>query len=148
MWLEPHIIKADEEGCANKFLLHHFTYKMLDFLKSSYVKTLSDSDKIAFEELENELTYTHVLEDFDLKDFSALIKEILEGLPDRMGEVFLMLHRDGYTIRETAEKMGINERTVKYKSKQCIDYLKKALDDKGIDSKYLYLFIVLLRLGA
>ncbi len=42
-----------------------------------------------------------------------------------MGKVFMLLYCDRYTIRETVEKIGINERTVKNKSKQSIHYLKK-----------------------
>lgn len=140
IWLEPQLIKTDESESANRFLLHHFTYRMLDFLKSSYVKTLFDTDKVQFEELEEELAYTHVVEDFDAKDFTALLNGILNELPEAMKEVFLLLYRDGYTIRETAQKLNINERTVKYKSKECVDYLKKALKKEGIDAKYLYLF--------
>lgn len=135
IWEEPRIIKTDVHGSANKFLLHHFTYRMLDFLKSSYVKTLTDTDRISFEELENELSYTHVSEDYDIKEFESVLNDILKSFPDKMGEIFMMLHRDGYTIKETAEILEINERTVKYKSKQAIDTLKKIMEKEGIDAK-------------
>lgn len=135
LWEEPRIIKTDANGSANKFLLHHFTYRMLDFLKSSYVKTLTDTDRISFEELENELSYTHVSEEYDIKEFESVLNDVLKGFPDKMGEIFIMLHRDGYTIKETAEMLKINERTVKYKSKQAIDALKKIMEKEGMDAK-------------
>lgn len=135
LWEEPRIIKTDANGSANKFLLHHFTYRMLDFLKSSYVKTLTDTDRISFEELENELSYTHVSEEYDIKEFESVLNDVLKGFPDKMGEIFIMLHRDGYTIKETAEMLKINERTVKYKSKQAIDALKKIIEKEGMDAK-------------
>ncbi len=135
IWMEPEIIKTDAKGSANKFLLHHFTYRMLDFLKSSYVKTLSDTDKISFKRLENELSYSHVAEEYDIKEFESVINEILRGLPDKVGEIFMMLHGEGYTIKETAEILSINERTVKYKSKQAMDALKKIIEKEGLDTK-------------
>lgn len=46
----------------------------------------------------------------------------------------MMIHRDGYTIRETAQVLKINERTVKYKSKQAIEALKKAMEKEGMDA--------------
>ncbi|WP_157258727.1 RNA polymerase sigma factor [Dysgonomonas sp. BGC7] len=135
IWMAPEVIKTDTKGSANKFLLHHFTYRMLDFLKSSYVKTLSDTDKISFERLENELSYSHVAEEYDIKEIESVLNEILRGLPNKMGEVFMMLHKDGYTIKETAEILNINERTVKYKSKQAMDTLKKIMEKEGLDTK-------------
>ncbi|MBB4034805.1 RNA polymerase sigma factor (sigma-70 family) [Dysgonomonas hofstadii] len=135
IWVEPKIIKTDTKGSANKFMLHHFTYRMLDFLKSSYAKTLSDADKISFEKLENELSYSHVAEEYDIKEFESVINEILKGFPDKMGEIFMMLHRDSYTIKETAEILNINERTVKYKSKQAMDALKKIMEKEGMNAK-------------
>jgi len=53
-------------------------------------------------------------------------------MPDNMGEIFMMLYRDGYTIRETAEILKINERTVKYKSKHAIVALKKMMDKMNV----------------
>lgn len=131
-WENPEIIKTDANDSANKFLLHHFTYRMLDFLKSSYVKTLSDAGRISFEELENELSYTHVSEEYEIKEFESVVTDFFSDKPAKMGEIFMMLHRDGYTIRETAEILKINERTVKYKSKHAIVALKKMMDKKSV----------------
>lgn len=131
-WEEPGIIKTDANDSANKFLLHHFTYRMLDFLKSPYVKTLSDAGRISFEELENELSYTHVSEEYEIKEFESVVTDFFNDMPDKMGEIFMMLYRDGYTIRETAEILKINERTVKYKSKNAVDALKKMMDKKSV----------------
>jgi RNA polymerase sigma factor (sigma-70 family) len=105
---------------------------MLDFLKSPYVKTLSDAGRISFEELENELSYTHVSEEYEIKEFESVVTDFFNDMPDKMGEIFMMLYRDGYTIRETAEILKINERTVKYKSKNAVDALKKMMDKKSV----------------
>jgi hypothetical protein len=45
----------------------------------------------------------------------------------------MMLHRDGYTIKETAKILNINERTVKYKSKQAMRILKRIIEKEGLD---------------
>ena len=64
-----------------------------------------------------------------------MINGILKDFPDKMGEIFMMLHRDGYTVRETAEILNMNERTVKYKSKQAVAALKKMMEKEGMDAK-------------
>ena len=135
LWEDPLMIKTDEKGSAKKYLLHHFTYSMLDFLKSSYARALKDADRISFEELEDELSYTHVSEDYDIKEFATILNDIFKSFPARMGEIFIMLHRDGYTIKETAEILKINERTVKYTSKQAVDVLKKYLEKEGMEAR-------------
>ncbi|MGC3977453.1 MAG: RNA polymerase sigma factor [Paludibacteraceae bacterium] len=134
IWSEPGLLKTDADGSANKFLLHHFTYRMLDYLKSSYVKTLSDKNRVLFEEIENELINTSSSEEYDIQDFERVITEILHEMPGKMAEIFILHHREGYTIRETAEKLQMNERTVKYKSKECMSAVKKILEDEEIHS--------------
>jgi len=134
VWSEPGLLKTDANGSANKFLLHHFTYRMLDYLKSSYVKTLSEKNRVSFEEIENELINTSSSEEYDIRDFEKVITEILQEMPGKMAEIFILHHRQGYTIRETAEKLRMNERTVKYKSKECISAVKKIMEDENIQS--------------
>ncbi|OJV85845.1 MAG: hypothetical protein BGO34_02730 [Bacteroidia bacterium 44-10] len=65
----------------------------------------------------------------------SVINGILKDFPDKMGEIFMMLHRDGYTVRETAEILNMNERTVKYKSKQAVAALKKMMEKEGMDAR-------------
>jgi len=134
VWSEPSLLKTDAAGSANKFLLHHFTYRMLDYLKSSYVKTLSEKNRVSFEEIENELINSSSSEEYDIKDFEKVVTEILQEMPGKMAEIFILHHREGYTIRETAEKLQMNERTVKYKSKECISAVKKIMEDENIHS--------------
>lgn len=51
---------------------------MLDFLKSPYVKNLTRAGRISFEELENELSYTHISEEYDIKEFESVVHEVLK----------------------------------------------------------------------
>lgn len=134
VWSEPDLIKTDTAGSANKFLLHHFTYRMLDYLKSSYVRTLSEKNRVSLADLENDFSAFSESEAYDIKDFEEIITQTLQEMPGRMAEVFILHHREGYTIRETAEKLQMNERTVKYKSKECISIVKKMMQDENIDS--------------
>lgn len=132
IWEEPELIKTDEEGCAKNFMLRHFTYRMLDYMKSSYIKTLT-GNRVSPEEIENELSYTHVSEELDFKELENIINDILKKLPGKMAEIFVVHVRDGHTIQETAEILDINERTVRYNTKECIGLLKKELGKKGKD---------------
>jgi DNA-directed RNA polymerase specialized sigma24 family protein len=96
---------------------------------------ISLANNETLESIESELSYTHISEEYDIKELESVINGILEEFPGRMGEIFMMLHRDGYTIKETAEVLKINERTVKYKSRQAIDTLKRIMEKEGMDAK-------------
>lgn len=105
VWTEPSLIKTDAAGSANNFLLHHFTYRMLDYLKSSYVKTMSEKKRVSFDDLENDLICSSITEEYDLKDFEKVMTDVLQELPGKMAEIFVLLYQEGYTIKETAAKL-------------------------------------------
>ncbi len=55
-------------------------------------------------------------EDYDYADYDArleLIKMRIEAMPPRSRDVFMLYHIGGYSVRETAEQLGISANTVK-----------------------------------
>ena len=65
----------------------------------------------------------------DRSEREAKVWEIINDLPDRCREVFLMSKRDGMTYNEIAEELGISVKTVEH---QISKALKKLRNDKDL----------------
>lgn len=124
VWEKPSEIKTDESDSAYRYLSKFFTFRMLDIIK---------------ERAENKEIYCEYIEDFDLqsynindamdmKELHTVIDKALNDLPDTYKEIFKLLYVDELSVSETAKALRMNERTVNYKSKECIDNIKKSLD--------------------
>lgn len=135
VWVQPSKIKCNPDGDAKGFISNYLLFRVLDFYRKESINVIALANLETIESVENEFSYTHVSEEYDIKELESVIEGILKDFPDKMGEVFMMLHRDGYTIKETAEMLKMNERTVKYKSKQAIAALKKMMEKEGMDAK-------------
>lgn len=135
VWIQPSKIKCNPDGDAKGFLSNYLLFRVLDFYRKESTNVMSMANNETLESVEEELSYTHISEEYDIKELETVINGILDEFPGKMGEIFMMLHRDGYTIKETAEVLKINERTVKYKSKQAIDTLKRIMEKEGMDAK-------------
>lgn len=113
IWLNPAVIKTDETDSAKNFLLRYFTFRILDYFKSNDSKFYSEvyaSDYLSDEA--NQLSYTHILEELEIKDIHRLLDTILSELPEISRQIFEMRWKMGYSVRETAEKLQIDEKSV------------------------------------
>jgi hypothetical protein len=63
-----------------------------------------------------------------MKELHAVIDKALDSLPDTYKKIFKLLYVDELSVSETAKILSMNERTVNYKSRECIDNIKKSLD--------------------
>lgn len=127
VWSEPALIKTNDKGSARNFLLHHYTYRMLDYLKSSYFKLTGSENRKYMDEIETVVHYTHVEEEFDFQEVNGLINNILEALPEIDQKVITLIWQEELSIKEISECLNIDERTVNYKSKAANSFIKKSL---------------------
>lgn len=125
VWSKPLLIKTDAEGMARKFLLHHYTYRMLDYLKSAHLKPAGGENRLDMDEVEAKLPYSHIEEEFDFKEINAVINDILQMLPQIDREVVALIWHEELSVKEVAIQLNIDERTVGYKSKRGLSFLKK-----------------------
>ena len=97
-------------------------FRLLDHLRAHYADHLRQA--IELSELEDILP-EHVTE-------SALTYESIEGeidkLPEKQAAILRMMHREGYTAKEVAEKIGMNESAVKVAAHRAYKILKKKLE--------------------
>lgn len=72
------------------------------------------SDQIEFDELKEQ------------------VDQMVDGLPEKQREVFLLSRKEGLSYKEIATKLGIAEKTVEYHISQAIGILKKKLKKLGL----------------
>ena len=133
IWEHSKKIKTNQDGDAKGFLSNFLLFRILDFLRKAKVNTIVLTDQETIENIENQMSYTHVSEEYDIKELETVINGILEEFPGKMAEIFALHYKEGYTLKETAHILQMNERTVKYKSKESVETLKKMLTKEGID---------------
>lgn len=69
--------------------------------------------------------------EIEYKELENQISRILEGLPERQREIFMMSRTEGMSYREIAQKLQIAEKTVEYHIHQVIGALRKKLRELG-----------------
>lgn len=100
-------------------------FRLLDYLRSHYADHLRHA--VDLSEVENILP-EHVTE-------SALSYESIRGeihlLPEKQATILQMMHQQGYTAREVAEKIGMKESAVKVAAHRAYKVLRKNLEKNG-----------------
>ncbi len=129
IWLEPAKVLTDEEDSAIKYLQHLFNYHLLDYLKKVYEKAHREDSIADMYQFEEELSYSHIFEDYDIKELEEVINRILENLPKSTCHVFNLIYEKEYSIKEVAKKLNMNERTVNYKAKEGLSVVKSSLKE-------------------
>jgi RNA polymerase sigma-70 factor (ECF subfamily) len=94
-------------------------FRLQDFLRSHYADQLREA--IDFDEQE-EIWAENVTESsFDYESIQAEVQK----LPDKQANILQLMHRDGYTAKEVAEKMDMNESAVKVAAHRAYKVLRK-----------------------
>lgn len=112
LWLNPHSIKTNDTGSAKNFLLHFYTFRILDYLRapSNKVKTVDSEEELT--SLQNTLSYSHILEEIEEKEIHSLIDKVIEGLPELTRDIFVHRWKEQHSIKETASHFEVDEKTV------------------------------------
>jgi len=97
-------------------------FRLQDYLRMHYADQLRHAVDIT--ELENNL---HV----DVTE-SAISYESISGevhkLPEKQATILQLMHQDGYTAKEVAEKLGMTESAVKVSAHRAYKVLRQKLD--------------------
>lgn len=110
-WSTPNAIKVDENGEARKYLIHYFSYRMFDYLRSAAAKVLGDEQ--LFEGVKDIANYSHVLEELEVNEILAVIDEIVFHLPETTREIFQYVWESKHSIKEAAAHFDVSEKVIR-----------------------------------
>ena len=81
------------------------------------------------------------MEQMEYSELKEKVDHIIDELPERQKEIFILSRTEGLSHKEIAEKLGIKTKTVEYHIALAVKSLKEKLKDFGIMSLlYFYLF--------
>ena len=97
-------------------------FRLQDHLRAHYSDQLRHA--IEWSELEE------ILPDFVTESAFSYesIREVVQKLPEKQATILHLMHQEGYTAREVAEKLGMNESAVKVAAHRAYKILRKKLE--------------------
>lgn len=135
IWQNRKIIKT-----ADTFNSYIFTITrnlLLNELRSR-LKRKNIKDEVRKLSIASEYSLLEQIEYQDLKD---KIDNVVNELPERQKEIFVLSRSEGLSHKEIAKKLNISTKTVEYHITQAIRFLKGELMTAGLVSLlYFYLF--------
>jgi len=140
-WLNPTMIKTDTKGSSKKFLFHFYTYRVLDYFRKINNKNRlfsSGTDPDGDDDYDNTLSYTHVLEELQAKEIHQIIDETISHLPELTRKIFEYRWEMNYSVKETAEQLQIDEKTVYNRMFRTLDEIRSQLKTFNTDDSKLY----------
>ncbi len=97
-------------------------FRLSDFLRAHYADQLYHA--VDFDELEEMLPEDVTETGFSYESIHAEVQK----LPEKQAAILAMMHQDGYTAKEVAAKMEMNESAVKVAAHRAYKLLRKMLE--------------------
>jgi len=98
------------------------TFRLQDFLRAHYSDHLRHAED--FDDLEETLPEYVTGSELSYESISVEVQK----LPEKQATILQLMHQEGYTAREVAEKMGMNESAVKVAAHRAYKVLRKKLE--------------------
>ncbi len=112
LWIDPTLIKTNIVGSAKNYLLHFFTFRILDYLRILKKREKLDNHNNIQNNSKIEMHYSHVIEEIEEKEINEIMAQVLEKLPNLTTKIFIHRWHNNYSIKETATHFNVNEKTV------------------------------------
>ncbi len=126
-WSKPYAIKTDEEGNARKYLIHYFTYRMFDYLRTSAAKSLGND--FLLEQLSQTKSYSHIIENIQVEEILTVIESILQAFPYMTQQIFKEVWENNRSVKETAKELGVSEKVVRNHHKKVLDSIQNKVQN-------------------
>lgn len=97
-------------------------FRLQDFLRAHYSDQLRHA--IDFDELDESLHETVTESGFNYESISGEVNK----LPEKQATILKLMHEEGHTAKEVAEKLGMNESAVKVAAHRAYKILRKKLE--------------------
>lgn len=142
-------IQTDESESAKGYLIRHLHYRILDYY-NSYKKappTLSIDEFETPEELNiSDTEYFEILEENEISTLLSMIDKVVSQLPATEQEVYDMRIRQNMSVNETAEALGISNKTVSNKLSKALNEVREQLNPEYQSSKKLVSILMLMEI--
>lgn len=142
-------IQSDESENAKGYLLRHLHYRIIDFYNSSKkdpsIISIDESDML-IEITDTE--YFEILEENDISALFEMIDTVVSKLPMTEQKVFDMRIRKNMSVDETAEALGISNKTVSNKLSKTLGEIREKLNPDYQSSKKLITLLLMMEILA
>lgn len=126
--------QLDNPGNIKPYLIRSVINSSINYIQSSYARQqFSDAIHV----LENHLGHSHC-DDLTSNELQGLIKQAIEGLPEKCRIIFLLSRFSFLSYREIALKLGISIKTVETQMSIAIKRIQQFLTKGG----YFFLFFL------
>ncbi|MCL8537720.1 sigma-70 family RNA polymerase sigma factor [Chryseobacterium gallinarum] len=142
-------IQTDESESAKGYLIRHLHYRILDYYNSlkKTSPTLSIDEFTSPEEVEiTDTEYFEILEENEISSLLLMIDKVVSQLPSTEQLVYDMRIRKNMSVNETAEALGISNKTVSNKLSKALGEIREQLSPEYKSSKKLISILVLMEI--
>ncbi|WP_449398566.1 RNA polymerase sigma factor [Chryseobacterium wanjuense] len=142
-------IQTDDQETAKGYLLRYLHYRVLDYYNSS--KIISSNINIDDSEDPIDITDTEYFEILEEREISALftmIDQVVSQLPTTEQKVYDMRIRKNMSVNETAEALGISNKTVSNKLSKALSEIREQLNPEYKSSKKLVTLLLFVEMVA
>jgi len=121
IWFWEHRNSLNFVSSVQGYLIAAVKYKMISHIRKGKVK---DNFVVNIKSLSE--TYT-IEGNIEVKELESIIRDFVNGLPDKCAEIFKMSRNEHLSNKEIAGKLGISEKTVENQITIALRKLKGAL---------------------
>ncbi|KQT22560.1 RNA polymerase subunit sigma-70 [Chryseobacterium sp. Leaf405] len=138
-------IQTDENESAKGYFLKHLHFRVIDYFNSQKkeLSTISiDESETSIDITDTE--YFEILEEHEISALFSMIDEVVSNLPITEQKVYDMRIRQNKSVDETAEALGLSNKTVSNKLSKAIGEIREQLNPEYQSSKKFVSVMVLM----
>ncbi len=140
-------IQTDGNESAKGYFLKHLHFRVIDYFNNNK----KERAIINIDESENsaDLTdteYFEILDAYEIADLFAMIDKVVSTLPTTEQKVYDMRIRKNMSVDETAEALGLSNKTVSNKLSNALGEIREQLNPKYQSSKKFISIIIMIEL--
>ncbi|MEC3874412.1 RNA polymerase sigma factor [Chryseobacterium salviniae] len=140
-------IQTDGNGSAKGYFLKHLHFRVIDYFNSNKKeRAIISIDETEYSADLTDTEYFEILEDYEITDLFTMIDEVVSTLPATEQKVYDMRIRKNRSVDETAEALGLSNKTVSNKLSNALGEIREQLNPKYQSSKKFISIIIMIEL--
>jgi len=141
IWQNPAMIKVNDKGSAKSILLGFVSYRILDFFKKKNILVFQ-SDNQELSQSQESLSYSHVLEDLQIKEVHAMIDTVVGTLPQLARDIYRLSEKENLPVDEIARRLSVTEETVRRRLTWTNTFIRKEVNKYYFESANTLLLLL------